>query len=316
MGSRRAGPGEVARPADLPEHRLRGLSLVPRHGARIVRGPGDRGIPQRSLRLRQGRPRGAAGPRPGLHGRGPGHDRRWRLADVGVPDAGRAALLRRDVLPERIAPRHAVLRPGARGCRPGMARAAWRGRRRRAAPGRCARRPEPRCRRRAGPDPRPARCGDGRDRGVVRRPQRRVGERPEVPAADDDRVPAPALRRDQRCPAAGDRPAIARCDGGRGRPRPARWRLPPLLDRRRVAGPALRADALRQRPTGARLRPRLGPDRRRPLPGGGRGDAGLHDPRADDVRRCVRRQPGRRYRGRGRRDVRVDRRRDRRGAGR
>ncbi len=35
----------------------------------------------------QGRPRGAAGPRFDLHGRGPGHDRRWRLADVGVPDA-------------------------------------------------------------------------------------------------------------------------------------------------------------------------------------------------------------------------------------
>ena len=46
----------------------------------------------------------------------------------------------------------------------------------------------------------------------------------------------------------------------------------------------------------------------------GEAHARLRDPRADDVRRCVRRQPGRRYRGRGRRDVRVDGRRDRRGA--
>ena len=43
VGRRRARPGEAARPADLPLDRLRGLPLVPRHGARVVRGRGHRG---------------------------------------------------------------------------------------------------------------------------------------------------------------------------------------------------------------------------------------------------------------------------------
>ena len=90
MGPRRAGAREVPRPADLPLDRLRGLPLVPRHGARVVRERGHGPLPQRPLRLRQGRPRGAARPRPDLHGRRPGDDRRRRLADVGLPDARRA----------------------------------------------------------------------------------------------------------------------------------------------------------------------------------------------------------------------------------
>ena len=53
------------------------------------------------LRRDQGRPRGAARPRPGLHGGRPGDDRRRRLADERVPDARRAAVLRRHVLPAR-----------------------------------------------------------------------------------------------------------------------------------------------------------------------------------------------------------------------
>ena len=96
--------------------------------------------------------------------------------------------------------------------------------------------------------------------------------------------------------AAGDRPALARRDGRRRAPRPARRRLPSLLDRRALARPALRADALRQRPARARLRARLGADRGRALSRGRDRDARLHAPRADDRRRRVRGQPGRRHR--------------------
>ena len=60
---------------------LRRLPLVPRDGARVLRGRRDGGVPERALRLRQGRPRGAARRRRRLHGRDPGDDRPGRLAD-------------------------------------------------------------------------------------------------------------------------------------------------------------------------------------------------------------------------------------------
>ena len=63
----------------------------------------------------QGRPRGAARPRPDLHGRRPGDDGPGRLADERVPHARRPAVLRRHLLPRHAAPRHAVVPPGARG---------------------------------------------------------------------------------------------------------------------------------------------------------------------------------------------------------
>ena len=71
-------------------------------------------LPERPLRRDQGRSRGAARPRPGLHGGRPGDDRRRRLADVGLPDARGPAVLRRDLLPGRAAPRDAVVPPGPR----------------------------------------------------------------------------------------------------------------------------------------------------------------------------------------------------------
>ena len=86
VGRRCAGASEAARPADLPVDRLRGVPLVPCHGARIVRGRVDCPPPERPVRVDQGRPRGAARPRFDLHGRRPGDDGEWRLADVGVPD--------------------------------------------------------------------------------------------------------------------------------------------------------------------------------------------------------------------------------------
>ena len=67
----------------------------------------------------------------------------------------------------------------------------------------------------------------------------------------------------------------AREDGGRRHPRPARRRLPPLLDRRGLARPALREDALRQRAPRGRLRR------------GVAGDAGAATSRASCARRST-----------------------------
>ena len=128
VGSGGAGAREVARPADLPLDRLRRLPLVPRHGARVVRGRGDGRRAQRRLRRDQGGPRGAPGPRPAVHGRRPGDDGPGRLADERVPDARGPAVLRRHLLPGHAAPRDAVVPPGARGRPPGVDDAARRAR--------------------------------------------------------------------------------------------------------------------------------------------------------------------------------------------
>ena len=65
----RGGAGQGARrgQADPGQHRLLGLPLVPRHGARVVRERRDRGEDERALRQHQGRPRGAARSRLDLH---------------------------------------------------------------------------------------------------------------------------------------------------------------------------------------------------------------------------------------------------------
>ena len=197
VGPRRAGASQAARSPHLPLDRLRRLPLVPRHGARIVRGRGDGRVAERTVRVDQGRPRGAARPRLDLHGRGPGDDRQRRLADVGLPDARRPALLRRDVLPGRAAPRHALVPPGAGGRLRGVGDATRRGDRRGSATRHCPRGAGT-CRgaRRAGGH----RCGllpgrERRPRRQLRHPQRFVGWRAEVPAAHDDRVPAAPSRR-------------------------------------------------------------------------------------------------------------------------
>src|SRR5215210_5200325 len=64
VGSGRADPGAAPRPPDLPVDRLRSLPLVSRHGARVVRGRGDRDLPELAVHLDQGRPGGAPRPRP------------------------------------------------------------------------------------------------------------------------------------------------------------------------------------------------------------------------------------------------------------
>ena len=123
MGRGGARPRARRGPADPALDRLRGVPLVPRDGARVVRGRRDRGADERALRQRQGRPRGAPGPRRDLHGRRRRAHRARRLADDRLPHAGRAAVLRRHVLPARAAPRAAELPPGARGRRVRVRRA-------------------------------------------------------------------------------------------------------------------------------------------------------------------------------------------------
>ena len=217
--------------------------------------------PEPGLRRDQGRSRGAAGPRPGLHGGRPGDDRQRRLADERVPDARRPA--RSTAAPtSRRSRRHGlpVVPPGARGRRPGVARAS--ASRSSASAGADGRRRSSSSRRsRPGPGPRPrASCS-------TRRPPRssasstpRNGGWGGAPKFPQPMTIEYLLRRaaatGDRAPLA-DRAADARRDGRRRDPRPARRRLPPLRDRRDLAGPALRADALRQRPARPGLRPRL-----------------------------------------------------------
>ena len=57
------------------------MPLVPRHGSRVVRGPGDSGGDEPAFREREGRPGGTARPRRHLHGGSAGRHRARRLAD-------------------------------------------------------------------------------------------------------------------------------------------------------------------------------------------------------------------------------------------
>ena len=98
--------------ADPAVDRILGLPLVPRDGARVLRGPGGRRRDERRVRQHQGRPRRAPGPGPDLPDCACAADARGgRLAADGVPDAGRRALLRGHLLPEAGAPRAAGI-PG------------------------------------------------------------------------------------------------------------------------------------------------------------------------------------------------------------
>ena len=133
----RAGRGQAAARVG----RLQLVPLVPRDGTRVVRERRDGRAHERALRERQGRPRGAARRRRRDDGRRGRHDGLGRLADDGVHDARREAVLRGHVLPARAAARDGEL-PGAPTCRlrrlagsPGRPRAAGRAHRRGAAIG-------------------------------------------------------------------------------------------------------------------------------------------------------------------------------------
>ena len=103
----------LARREDKPillSDRLFRLPLVPCHGARILRGCRGGGGDEPPVREHQGRPRGAARPRPDLPDRPPDADRpRRRLAADDVPHARRRAVLRRHLFPQGAALRPARL---------------------------------------------------------------------------------------------------------------------------------------------------------------------------------------------------------------
>src|SRR3954470_9495639 len=114
LGRRGAAPGARPRPPAARLDRLQRVPLVPRDGARVLRGSRDRRADERALRVRQGRPRGAARRRRDLHGGRAGDDRPGRLAAQRLLHARPGPVLRRHVLPARAAPRAAELAPGAR----------------------------------------------------------------------------------------------------------------------------------------------------------------------------------------------------------
>ena len=109
-------------PADPDLDRLRRVPLVPRDGARVVRGSGDRRAHERELRLHQGGPRGTAGSGRHLYGCGAGHDRERRMAAHGLPHARWQAVLRGHVLPAGAATRTALVPAGAGRHRRGLER--------------------------------------------------------------------------------------------------------------------------------------------------------------------------------------------------
>ena len=133
-----------------------------------------------------------------------------------------------------------------------------------------------------------------------------LGRRAEVPAADgawrrSPSPPAGATGRHARALT-----AHARRHGRRRHLRPPRRRLRPLRGRRRVAGAALREDALRQRAAHPPVPARLAAHRRGALPPGARRDRRVRAPRPPAARRRHLVGRGRRQRGRGGQVLRVD----------
>ena len=225
-------------PADPALDRLLGLPLVPRDGARVLRGRGDGRAHERALRLRQARPRGAPRPRRDLHGGLPGDDRPRRLAAQRLPHARAGAVLRRHLLPARAR---------GRACRAGATvleavAEAWddapRGDPRRRRAGSRERLRGRRALRALERADRPARRSTRRSpalRAQLRPRARRLRRRAEVPARLGDRVPA-AARRDR--------------DGRRTRC--ARWPRAACTTRSAAASPATRSTPAGSSPTSRR----------------------------------------------------------------
>ena len=167
------GLGQAARggQADPALDRLLGLPLVPRDGARVLRGRRDRRANERALRPDQGRPRGAPRRRRHLHGGGPGDDRPGRLAADRLPrPRGRA----------RSTAAPTSRRSRARACR---------------ASGRCWRRPPAPTRPSARSCARPRR-GSSESLGAIGRvEQSRGAARPVDPRPGDRRACRPASTR-------------------------------------------------------------------------------------------------------------------------
>ena len=291
VGRGGARPRARGGPADPPLHRLRGVPLVPRDGARVLRGRGDGAHPERAFRQRQGRPRGAPGPRRGLHGRGRHADRARRLAADRVPDARRRAVLRRHVLPARAASRPAELSPGAGGGVERVPRAS-RGRRPLGVAARRGDRPRRTPRAVVGAAHRVA-ASARRCAGCARRSTRSGAASGERRSSRRTRCSScccgAARRRWPSGRSTGWRPAACTTSSGA-----ASTATPSTT----AGSSALREDALRQRAPRPGVSPRVARHRPRALPRGGRGDGGLHAPRPAAAGRRVRVVAGRGHRRR------------------
>ena len=104
VGTGRVRRGARAQRAGAAERRVRRLPLVPRDGARVVRGRRDRGVHERALRQHQGRPGGATRRRRRLHAGDDRDDRARRLADDRRPRPRRRPFFAGTYFPDR--PRH------------------------------------------------------------------------------------------------------------------------------------------------------------------------------------------------------------------
>ncbi len=301
VGRRGVRAGAAARPSRVREHRLLHLPLVPRHGGGIVRGRGDRPVPERAFRRHQGGPRGA--PRRGrdLHEGRPGLLRDRRMAAERLADPGPEAVLRRDVLPAPGRP----LRDGDRlpGDSPGaVGQLRFHG----GGGGGDLRQGD-------GVHP-PGVVAGGRGRPSHRRGADRCGALLPRPFRSRERRHWPRRRSSPaNCPSVScsaftgargtDLPrhgaANPRGDGRRGDLRPRGWRIPPVLHGRKVAYPPLREDALRQRAPRPAYLEGLPGDRQEGFRPGRTGDVALHRAGHDRAGRGVllrngRGQPGRR----------------------
>ena len=93
VGAGSARSGTPRGQADTALHRLFGLPLVPRHGARVIRGRAHRAADERAVRQHQGRSRGTPRYRQDLPDRPPApRPARWRLALDGDADPRRSGL--------------------------------------------------------------------------------------------------------------------------------------------------------------------------------------------------------------------------------
>ena len=203
------------------------------------------------------------GRRSRLHGVRAGDDRSRRMADVGLPDAGAQAVLRRHLLSAVVAVGTSGVLGSPRRDRPRAGR-------------RIARRVDhaaaellDRLKGVTGTDGRSraeaavagvgcARRGRGAVPDGVRPSPRRLRQRAEVPAAVRVAPAASRVRAPGRGGSGTQAPLLMASetlagDGARRDARPYRRRLPPLLGRRGMAGAALREDALRPGAAGARV---------------------------------------------------------------
>ena len=239
------------------------------------------------------------------------HAAHRRLAAHDVPHARPGPVLRRHLLPEG---RRATACPGfvdLHAARAGLLRRA--ARRDRDAERRARRGPRAHAAARRGArlasSPTPRSRGD-------RLPRRRFDAStaasagaPKFPHPDSiELLPAPP-RRDRRRGLARHGHDHARADGRGRHLRPARRRLRALQRRRRMGHPALREDALRQRPAPAPVRRRVGHHGRSALRARRRGDGRLGDARDAVARGRLLLLARRRLRGRGRQVLRLDARR-------